>query len=177
MGALSFPLSVQHVLLINCKYFGGVNTLFPLLCGTLQDFINILFNPLMVCLDLPHLLQLLSQPLVFLELPVFLMFLSLSITTFITTHCLCLFSTTMFGWLATASLSVWLWRSNRILAWSFSTTPGGVSHFVSELLCTAYTRGLVCRPQPLWIFQWFSPYRGLSVHVCFYCCSSFFSGF
>ncbi len=37
-------------------------------------------------------------------------------------------TTTMSGWLATTILSVWIWKSHRILARSFSTTFGGVFH-------------------------------------------------
>ncbi len=37
-------------------------------------------------------------------------------------------TTTMSGWLATTILSVWIWKSHRIFALSFSTTFGGVFH-------------------------------------------------
>uniref|UniRef100_A0A674MRW4 Actin-associated protein FAM107A n=1 Tax=Takifugu rubripes TaxID=31033 RepID=A0A674MRW4_TAKRU len=36
----------------------------------------------------------------------------------------------MSGWLATTILSVWIWKSHRILACLFSSTFGGVSHLV-----------------------------------------------
>jgi len=60
----------------------------------------------------------------------FLMWLSLGIATSITTAFFCCLLTNMIsGWLAITSLSVCIWKSHRILAWSFSTTLGGVFHF------------------------------------------------
>ncbi|TWW56342.1 Plexin-A1 [Takifugu flavidus] len=58
----------------------------------------------------------------------FLMLLLLGIATSIITVFRCLSTTTMSGWLATTILSVWIWKSHRILACLFSSTFGGVSH-------------------------------------------------
>uniref|UniRef100_A0A3P9CAH7 Taste receptor type 1 member 3 n=1 Tax=Maylandia zebra TaxID=106582 RepID=A0A3P9CAH7_9CICH len=60
----------------------------------------------------------------------FLILLSFGTATLITTAVFfCLSTTTMSGWLATTILSVCIWKSHRILARSFSTTLGGISHF------------------------------------------------
>ncbi|KAJ0006419.1 hypothetical protein NQD34_013692 [Periophthalmus magnuspinnatus] len=59
----------------------------------------------------------------------FLMFPSLDTAMSTTTALLCcLATTTMSGWFTITILSVCIWKSHRILARSFSTTFGGVSH-------------------------------------------------
>lgn len=41
----------------------------------------------------------------------------------------CLATTTMSGWLAFTIPSVWIWKSIRMLTWSFSATFGGAAHY------------------------------------------------
>uniref|UniRef100_A0A3B3V3G7 G-protein coupled receptors family 1 profile domain-containing protein n=1 Tax=Poecilia latipinna TaxID=48699 RepID=A0A3B3V3G7_9TELE len=52
----------------------------------------------------------------------------------------------MSGWFAITILSVWIWKSHRILARSFSTTFGGVTHFLL-LSSTAMEETELCFPR------------------------------
>ena len=81
----------------------------------------------------PDLLQFVFQPLVFLELLLLLFANFLSITISINTAFFWYLSTTTkSGWLPVSSFSARVWKSYRILAWSFSTSFGGVSNLDRE---------------------------------------------
>ena len=82
----------------------------------------------------PHHLSSSSCNLVFFKLPLFLflMLLSFGIATSSSAAFFSYLSTTTIsGCLAATFFSVWIWKSNRILAQSFSITFGGVVHFDS----------------------------------------------